>query len=190
MREEEEEYKLNTKLLTYNIKVSKLVSNKVRKIEDIDTEVVGIIITNLLACVIKGQALLYSRNTSRSSAEKTKYNKRGITAHRIMKAVDRLVEEGLICNQIGKPNAIKEKRVMSFIAPTQEFIEEFCTQPEQALIALSEYNAALQTIILRNEYGNEINYQDTDNIRKARVLLRNLMLLMNLTRFAMVVETL
>lgn len=171
---EEEEYKLNTRLLTYNIKVGLIVRNKVRKIEKIDSEVAGIIITNLLACIKKKQALLYSRSNSKTSAQKTKYNRKGITAYRVIKCVDRLAEIGLVYNHIGKPHKDVEKREMSFIAPTQDFIDEFCTEPEQANIALSAYNAALQTIILRNEYGNDIDYQDNENIRKARAVVQKL----------------
>lgn len=170
----EEEYRLNTKLLTYNIKVGKMVSNKVRKVENIDHEVAGIIITNLLACIQKKQVLLYSRDTGKSVSKKTKYNRKGITVHRVKKCVDRLVDVGLIFNHIGKPHKELEKREMSFIAPTQEFIDEFCTDPEQTNIALAAYNAALQTIILRNEYGVEIDYQDNANIRKARTIVEKL----------------
>ena len=170
----EEEYRLNTRLLTYNIKVGKVVSNKVRKVKNIDHEVAGIIITNLLACIQKKQVLLYSRDTGKSSSEKTKYNRKGITVHRVKKCVDRLVDVGLISNHIGKPHKELEKREMSFIAPTQEFIDEFCTDPEQTSIALAAYNAALQTIILRNEYGVEIDYQDDANIRKARAIVEEL----------------
>lgn len=171
--EDREEYRLNTRLLTYSIKVSTTVSNKVRKL-GIDTEVAGMIITNLLACIKKNQILLYSRMIGKSSAKVTKYNRKGITVPRVIKTVDKLVEAGLICNFVGKAHKELEKRQMSFIAPTDKFVEEFCSDPEQAMLAISAYNAALQTIILRNEFGVDIDYQDDANIKKARQIVQKL----------------
>lgn len=171
--EDREEYRLNTRLLTYSIKVSTTVSNKVRKLS-IDTEVAGMIITNLLACIKKNQILLYSRMIGKSSAKVTKYNRKGITVPRVIKTVDKLVEAGLIYNFVGKPHKELEKRQMSFIAPTDKFVEEFCSDPEQAMLAISAYNAALQTIILRNEFGVDIDYQDDANIKKARQIVQKL----------------
>lgn len=63
---------------------------------------------------------------------------------------------------------------MSFIAPTDKFVEEFCSDPEQAMLAISAYNSALQTIILRNEFGVDIDYQDDANIKKARQIVQKL----------------
>ncbi len=171
--EDREEYRLNTRLLTYSIKVSIVVSNKVRKL-GIDTEVAGMIITNLLACIKKNQILLYSRMIGKSSAKVTKYNRKGITVPRVIKTVDKLVEAGLVYNFVGKPHKELEKRQMSFIAPTDKFVEEFCSDPEQAMLAISAYNAALQTIILRNEFGVDIDYQDDANIKKARQIVQKL----------------
>ena len=171
--EDREEYRLNTRLLTYSIKVSTTVSNKVRKL-GIDTEVAGMIITNLLACIKKNQILLYSRMIGKSSAKVTKYNRKGITVPRVIKTVDKLVEAGLVYNFVGKAHKELEKRQMSFIAPTDKFVEEFCSDPEQAMLAISAYNAALQTIILRNEFGVDIDYQDDANIKKARQIVQRL----------------
>lgn len=171
--EDREEYRLNTRLLTYSIKVSTTVSNKVRKL-GVDTEVAGMIITNLLACIKKNQILLYSRMIGKSSAKVTKYNRKGITVPRVIKTVDKLVEAGLVYNFVGKPHKELEKRQMSFIAPTDKFVEEFCSDPEQAMLAISAYNAALQTIILRNEFGVDIDYQDDANIKKARQIVQKL----------------
>lgn len=164
---------LNTRLLTYSIKVSKCISNKVRNLQG-DTEVLGVIVTNLLACVKKNQKLVYSRHNGRSKAKKTKYNRKGISVHRIIKSIDKLVELGLVYNVIGKAHKVQEKRQMSYIAPTETFIEQFCSDPEASLIAMSAYNAAKQTIILRNEWGDDIDYQDSENIKKARKIVQKM----------------
>ena len=171
--EEEDSKILNTRLLTYSIKVSKRISNQVRNLQG-DTEVLGVIVTNLLACVKKNQKLVYSRHNGRSKAKRTKYNRKGISVYRVIKSVDKLVELGLVYNVIGKAHKDEEKRQMSYIAPTEAFIEQFCSEPEASLIAMSAYNAAKQTIILRNEWGDEIDYQDSENIKKARKIVQEM----------------
>lgn len=163
----------NTRLLTYSIKVSAKVSSKVRKLKG-DTEVLGMIVTNLIACIKKNQKLVYSRRKGNGSGQKTKYNRKGISVYRVIKSIDKLVEAGLVYNVIGKPHKVKEKRQVSYIAPTDAFIEQFCSEPEASMIAISEYNAAMQTIILRNEWGDDIDYQDSENIKKARKIVQKM----------------
>lgn len=164
-----------SRLLTYNITLSRGVINKLRPIKSIvDKECSGVVVMNLLSCIKKNENLLYTRDKSNSSSDITKYNKRGITTHRLIKCIDKLVELGYIHNFIGTPHAIKEKRVMSYITPSEAFLAEFCTKDEEVQSAMAAYNAGLQTIILRNEYGKAIDYQDSKNIKKARKIVTQL----------------
>jgi len=54
----------NTRLLTYDIKVNKMVSNSIRTMGYTDITTLGVVITNLIACLKKSNLLVYSRMTS------------------------------------------------------------------------------------------------------------------------------
>nr|DAH57115.1 MAG TPA: DNA polymerase I [Caudoviricetes sp.] len=178
MREEEELGSiegLRSRLLTYSINLSKSVVNKLRVIEAIkDKELSGVVIMNLISCIKKNEKLLYSRDKINHSPVKTKYDRRGITVHRLIKCVAILEELGYIHNFIGKAHKDKEKRIMSYITPSEYFIAEFCSKDEEVQSAIAAYNASLQTIILRNEYGKAIDYQDNKNIKNARKIVEKL----------------
>lgn len=172
---EEEEYSIKSRLMTYNINLSTSLVNKLRGMRVIeDKELCAVIITNLISCVKKQEKLLYSRDKSNFSTAKTKYNRRGIQTHRLLKAIDILEALGYIYNFIGKGHVDKEKRIMSYITPSEAFIAEFCSKDEEVQSAIAAYNASLQTIILRNEYGKAIDYQDNKNIKKARKIVEKL----------------
>lgn len=173
--EEEEEYSIKSRLMTYNINLSTSLVNKLRGMKVIeDKELCAVIITNLICCVKRQEKLLYSRDKSNFSTAKTKYNRRGIQTHRLLKAIDILEALGYIYNFIGKDHVDKEKRIMSYITPSEAFIAEFCSKDEEVQSAIAAYNASLQTIILRNEYGKAIDYQDNKNIKKARKIVEKL----------------
>jgi len=172
---EDTENSVRSRLLTYSINLSKAVVNKLRVIDAIeDKELSGVVIMNLIACIKKKEKLLYTRNKINHSPLKTKYDRRGITAHRLIKCIEVLEELGYIHNFIGKAHADKEKRIMSYITPSEPFIAEFCSKDEEVQSAIAAYNASLQTIILRNEYGKAIDYQDNKNIKIARKIVEKL----------------
>lgn len=175
MIEVEEEYSLKSRLLTYNINLSTSVVNKLRPMNKIeDKELTGIVVMNLIACVKRQEKLLYSRHKGNHSTNKTKYNRRGIQTQRLLKCIDTLEALGYIENFVGKGHVDKEKRIMSYITPSQAFIDEFCSKDEEVQSAIAAYNASLQTIILRNEYGKAIDYQDNKNIKNARKIVEKL----------------
>lgn len=175
IEEEEEEKNRRSRLLTYSINLSKSVVNKLRHIEAIvDKELSGVVVMNLIACIKKNENLLYSRDKVNHSPIKTKYDRRGITAHRLIKCIAVLEEIGYIHNFIGKAHIDKEKRIMSYITPSEAFVAEFCSKDEEVQSAIAAYNASLQTIILRNEYGKAIDYQDNKNIKAARKVVEKL----------------
>ena len=175
MIEEVEEYSLKSRLLTYNINLSTTVVNKLRPINKIeDKELTGVVVMNLIACVKRQEKLLYSRHKGNHSTNKTKYNRRGIQTQRLLKCIDTLEALGYIENFVGKGHVDKEKRIMSYITPSEAFITEFCSKDEEVQSAIAAYNASLQTIILRNEYGKAIDYQDNKNIKNARKIVEKL----------------
>lgn len=173
--EEEEEYSIKSRLMTYNINLSTSLVNKLRGMKVIeDKEVCAVIITNLISCVKRQEKLLYSRHKGNHSSAKTKYNRRGIQTSRLLKSIALLENLGYIYNFVGTGHAEKEKRIMSYITPSESFIAEFCSKDEEVQSAIAAYNASLQTIILRNEYGKAIDYQDNKNIKKARKIVEKL----------------
>ena len=54
---------INTRLLTYDIKVSRSISNVVRLYGYTDTTTLSVVITNLICCIKKNNKLVYSRDT-------------------------------------------------------------------------------------------------------------------------------
>lgn len=159
---------LNTRLLTYDIKVRPSVSAVVRG-WGVDTTAVGVVITNLIACVRKSRKLVYSRMTG-----KTALSKKGMTARRIIKAVDYLSENGYVINFIGKAHKIEEKREVSYILPTDRFIEEFCTDVEAVRVAELAYQDSYAYIELRDEDKKPVIFRTTERTKKLEDVVRRL----------------
>jgi len=169
---EENSDNVSTRLLTYNIKVSVVVSNKVRGMGVRYPSVMGVIITNMLACLKKQDRLVYSRH--KQYKPNVNSNKKNLNPTQVIKCVDILVEMGYAINVIGKSSRIKEQRTMSYIVPTDEFIKEFCTDQEQAEIAYTSYMSAYQTIQLRDEKGLDTNFFNTQRLKEAADLVQKL----------------
>lgn len=159
----------NTKLLTYDIKVRKVVSNRIRWYGYKDTEALGCVIYNLLACIRKGSVLVYTRNTSYVSG----VSKKGITPHRVIKAVDFLEREGYIINHKGKSSRIIDQRSISWIAPTPKFLEEWgaCETYMQAEL---DYLDQCEVIELRDENKNTIPYKNNEHTKRMADVVRRL----------------
>lgn len=159
----------NAKLLTYDIKVRKVVSNRVRWYEFTDTESVGCIIYNLLACLRKGSVLLYSRNKNYTSG----VSKKGMTPYRIIKAVDFLEKEGYIINHKGKASMVVENRRMSWIEPADKFLSEWQVS-EIYMQAELDYLDQCEVIELRDTNKNTIPYRNSEHINRMAEVVRSL----------------
>lgn len=109
-----------SKLLSYDMKVRPYVVAITRDIEFEDKTALNCVVANLLSCVRKRKHLAYSRNTNNRS-----YGRKGLNPKRIIKAVDVLVELGLVTNIIGISSANKYYRRTSLLFPTGGFIEKF-----------------------------------------------------------------
>lgn len=153
---------MNTKLLTYDIKIPKYIRNKIRNTKYKDKVVLGVIVTNLLACVRKEQKLVYSRDK-----RNTKVGKRSLSAHKIISAVDFLEKEGYIVNNIGIPHIGREKRVVSYIIPTDKFLSEFIKYNESSNIipiCEDEWISTYPTIELRDSSKRPIPFKLTKEV--------------------------
>lgn len=164
-----ENIKLNTKLLTYNIKVRKNVSNRVRNMKYKDTQCLGVVIYNLLACIRKRSVLVYSRNTRTRSG----ISRKGITPHRVIRAVDFLERGGYIINHIGKWSAYVDNRRVSWIEPTQKFLDEW-TDPTDYMTAEIDYLEQCEVIELRDVNKNTIPYKSSEHIERMTSTVREL----------------
>lgn len=160
---------LNTRLLTYDIKVSRVVSNTIRNMGYKDLTTLGVVITNLIACLKKNNLLVYSRMTSSRKV----VSKKGINASKVIKCVAFLTEQGYVVNTVGKAHKIKEKREVSFIVPTEKFIKEW--QIEELIEeSMKAYEDTIEVIELRDENKNAIPYRNTQDVKKMEEVVRNL----------------
>lgn len=159
----------NTKLLTYDIKVRRVVSNRARWMDYRDTECLGLVIYNLLACLRKQSVLVYSRDTS----FKAGVSKKGITPRRVIKTIDFLEKEGYVINHRGKASPIPENRRVSWVEPTQKFIDEW-TDPTAYLQAELDYLDQCEVIELRDENKSTIPYKNSEHIKRMAETVREL----------------
>ena len=159
----------NTKLLTYRIKVSKRVSNRVRWMGYRDTQCLGVVIYNLLACIRKRNVLVYSRRIMPNASVSPK----GITTRRVIRAVDFLEREGYVINHIGRGSAIAENRRASWIEPTQKFLDEWTDQTVY-MTAEIDYLEQCEVIELRDKNKNAIPYRNSEHIKRMSETVREL----------------
>lgn len=159
----------NTKLLTYDIKVRKVVSNVVRWYPYTDTESLGCVIYNLLACMRKGSVLVYSRNTRTIAG----ISKKGITPTRIIKAVDFLEKSGYVVNHKGTASAVVENRRVSYLQPTELFNQTW-PSAEIHMQAELDYLEQCEVIELRDENKNTIPYKNSEHTKRMTEVVRSL----------------
>jgi len=160
---------LNTRLMTYDIRVPKRIVGTVSRWGCSDPQAVGVVISNLISCYRKERRLVYSRNRGKSSNSKKK-----ITTYRIIKAVNYLTEQGYVINIIGKAHAQKEKREVSYILPTDQFIEQFCSDVEAVRLAELAYAEAYVHLELRDEDKNPLNFRPTHKTKALEEVVRKL----------------
>lgn len=160
---------LNTKLLTYDIKVSREVSNAIRVHGYKDITTLGVVVTNLIACLRKQCKLVYSRDTGGTKTS----SKKDITSRKVIRCIEYLVHDGYVVNVKGKPHKIKEKREVSYITPTQKFIEVW-NMEELIEETMKAYEDTVKVIELRDEEKNSIPYRNTQDIKKMEEVVRKL----------------
>lgn len=160
---------LNTRLLTYDIKVSREVCNSVRWYGYPDVTTLGVVVTNLIACLKKGNRLVYSRMTGGRAPN----SKKGLNSRRIIKCIEFLVQEGYVTDHRGTAHADVEKRKVSYVVPTNKFIEEWNVE-HLIKDAMESYQEKLEVIELRDENKNSIKYRNNQDTKKMEEIVRNL----------------
>lgn len=160
---------LNTRLITYDIRVSRKIVGTISHWSCNDHQAVGVVVSNLISCHRKNRRLVYSRNTAKRANSKKK-----MTTYRIIKAVDYLTEQGWIINVIGKAHVQKEKREVSYILPTEQFINQFCNDVEAIRLAELAYAEAYMYLELRDEDKNPINFRPSHKTKALEEVVRKL----------------
>lgn len=160
---------INTRLLTYDIKVYPAISAIVRSMGYEDRKTLGVVITNLVSCYRKDRKLVYSRNSSGGSN-----SKKGVTVGKVKKAVDFLTEQGYAVNVIGKAHKIEEKRQVSYIVPTEQFINKFCNDVETVRMAELAYQDSYAYIELRDDKKNPVIFRTTERTKKLEDVVKKL----------------
>jgi hypothetical protein len=135
---------LNSKLMSFNIKVNKVVSNTLR---EEGFRLLGMIGTNLLSCINKKQSLVYSRDNNNPSFKRDDGTK--VTTKEVIKCIDWLVLNGYALSITGTAHKDVELRLPSLLIPTEKFISKFSKQ-ESLLEAEQNYLSSTPVMILRS----------------------------------------
>lgn len=155
---------INTRLITYNIKVRKVVSNKVRYWDTPNLTVTSMIVSNLLACYRKSTHLVYSRD---------KYTpifigRREVSSHTLIKCVDWLEKEGYITNYIGKAHKSYDKREVSYMDANYKLLREFGLSDEDIQNIENDQLEMSEVMVLRDENKKAMEYRETKILKQVK----------------------
>ena len=160
---------LNTKLMTYDIKVPASVRNTVVCLQYADTKVMNIVVANIISCVRKGNLLVYSRDKRFGFRGRKK-----ISSYGVIKCIDFLVEEGYIINCVGKGHIDAEYRSISYIVPTKKFIDKFASDSKIITVCEYAHADAYPVIELRDADKNPVEFRKTKEVVSMTELVQNL----------------
>jgi hypothetical protein len=153
---------LSTSKMLLNIKTSRTVRALADKLNTNYIDECCVIISNLLT----SKKVSYSRDSS--ITEPKKYNKKGISNYKIMRAIDCLVNLGLVDNYISKQSFNNDYlKELSHIEPTQLFIDMFAS-PENIKYSKQSLVKDRQPVILKDKEGNKIEYKDSPYTKALR----------------------
>ena len=158
----------NTKLLTYNIKVRKVVSNIVRYWRSPDNQIAAMVVSNIIACARKGSHLVYSRDTSTKKFR----GKRDVSVYKLIKVVDWLEQEGYITNHIGKPSKIAKHREVSYMDIHYRSLIQFGLSHEDIMAIENDQIEALDVVELRDSEKNAIAFRESKIVREMKENVR------------------
>ena len=159
---------INTRLLSYDIRVSRAIMYSLRGCGYSDLTTLNVVVTNLLACIGKNNKLVYSRNTSIKSS-----GRKGLTARRVIRCVEFMVEAGWVSNHTGVSHINREKRVVSFIAPTKVFIGLWNVEKDMKE-SEDSYQDSIQVIELRDTSKKSIEYKKTQDVKEMERVIREM----------------
>ena len=156
---------INHSLINLNLKVSKAVSNSVRSHSFRDKECLSSVISNLITCGDGDRVILYSRETG-GTTYTYRWNKKGISNYRVVKAIDYLESIGLIFNQVSSAyQMLDDYKKMSLCYPTADFINLFCTGKDVVKKARQDQIDAYPVVILRDKEKNDMPFRETAEVR-------------------------
>lgn len=145
----------NTNKLVLNIDTSEDVKVRVNKLRTKHNEECYVIVSNLLT----SKKVSYSRNNG--VTEPKKYNRKGLTNKRIIRAIDCLVNLGLVNNYISRQSFDNDYlKELSHIEPTQLFIDMFAS-PENIAYSKQSLVKDRQSVILKDKDGKKVEYKDS-----------------------------
>lgn len=159
--EKREEINQFSKLML-NIKVNRTLHSAVYSLMLSYPDIAEIIIANLLVVDKAG----YSRDTSYN--EPKKYNKKEITTYRLLRAIDELVNIGMINNYIA-PRSFNNDYVKetSYIEATTLLKETF-SNAKNVKDSIKSFVKDRQCVILKDKEGKRIDYKDNDYSKTLR----------------------
>lgn len=155
---------INTRLITYEIKVRKAVSNKIRHWDCPDTIVTSMIVSNLIACFRKNTHLVYSRDRY----NRKHIGRRVVTAHTFIKCVDWLEKEGYISNYIGKAHKSYDKREVSYMDANYKLLREFGLSDEEIMAIENDQLEMSDVVVLRDNNKKEMEYRETKILKQVK----------------------
>lgn len=160
---------INTRLLTYDIKVRIGLRHKIRAVLDYhDVTTLNVICANLISCLRKGCVLVYSRNTSRVGN-----SSKGVNARKVIKCIDFLERGGYIVSFKGKAHPDPDKRMVSFMTPADKFIALFDIDDLKAECE-DAYQKGFTVLELRDEKKNPVSYRSNQEVKEMEELVRQL----------------
>lgn len=157
----------NAKLLMYDMKVSQDVINCTRMWTYEDKTTLNAIIANLICCLKKESRLVYPRDKYMKME-----SKRGLTVHKIKKAVDWLEDNGYIINSVGQANEDIERRISSYMTATDKFKELW--NEEVKMESQLQYVDQLGTLELRDGEKVVTVFRSNSGLRRMSKVVRDL----------------
>lgn len=134
-----------------------------------DTECLGVVVSNLLACIRKGNKLVYSRNRN----YKPQSSKKNITPYRIIRSIGFLEGRGYVTNHVGESSKQSSMRVVSWVDPTDKFKQEW-SDVVVYMQAEIDYLEGCDVIELRDVNKNTVPYRKSDHINRMATTVRQL----------------
>ena len=137
----------------------------------------GVLVVNLLSCTRKDSRLVYSRDNTRKKQTEMYYhlyNRKRVSAYKLVKVIDWMCVNGWCYGSIGSRELVcgQMHDFPSWVCATEKLTELFA----EPMIAQSElvYRETLQTILLRNEEKELIDYDDTPKTKSMRRVVQEL----------------
>lgn len=155
---------INTRLITYNIKIRNIVVNRVRHWDCPDITVTSVIVSNLIACHRKSTHLVYTRHRN----TKTFIGKRRVSVYMLIKCIDWLEKQGYITNCIGKAHKSYDKREVSYMDANYKLLREFGLSDEDIQKIENDQLEMSEVMVLRDENKKAMEYRETKILKQVK----------------------